>query len=264
MPHKIAPARLYTHRKPRLLTTAILALLVLASAPGAGARALTTPALTLAWSDCLESGGGATTVAFGCAANTVTFTLQPAFTLAAAVDSVVAIEGVVDVLSQSGTLPSWWELQPGGCRGSALVALEPVGSGCSDPWAGNGVSAIQAYRVSPETSAPDRARIVFTASVLPSQKVALQPGIPYTGPALALGTQTTVGTNACSGCSATACLVFNSVTLKRVPGATGADIVISDPASTANWAYWQGTTGLDCAVVPVRNRTWGAIKSLYR
>lgn len=263
MPHKIATARLRIRRKPVLLTTATLALLVLASASGAGARALTAPALTLAWSDCLQ-GGGATTVAFGCAANTVTFTLQPAFTLAATVDSVVAIEGVVDVLSQPGTLPPWWELQPGGCRGNALVALEPVGSGCSDPWAGNGVSAIQAYRVSPETSAPDRARIVFTASVLPSQKVTLLPGIPYNAPALALGTQTTVGTNACSGCSATACLVFNSVTLKRVPGATGADIVISDPASTANWAYWQGTTGLDCAVVPVRDRTWGAIKSLYR
>jgi hypothetical protein len=263
MPHQIAADRIRARRTQWLLASTLSLVLALTIAPVARARALSTPALTLAWSDCLES-GGVTTVAFGCAANTITFTLQPAFTLAATVDSVVAIEGVVDVLSQSGTLPSWWELQPGGCRGNALLALEPVGSGCHDAWAGNGVSAIQAYRVSPETAAPDRARIVFTASVLPSQKVTLQAGIAYDGPALALGTQTTVGTNACSGCSATACLVFNSVTLKRVPGATGADIVISDPASTANWAYWQGTTGLNCAVVPVRSRTWGQIKSLYR
>ena len=92
----------------------------------------------------------------------------------------------------------------------------------------------------------------------------LTSGQPYITADLDLATRGTIGTGSCSGCSSTACLVFNSVTLKRLPGASVTDILISDPASSANWAFWQGTVGVDCAAVPVRNHTWGALKSLYR
>ena len=34
--------------------------------------------------------------------------------------------------------------------------------------------------------------------------------------------------------------------------------------SHANWVTWRGGSGADCAAVPVRARTWGQIKSLYR
>ena len=221
-----------------------------------------TDHLTLGWSDCLE-GGGLATAAFACNTNSVDFLLVPAFTLAQAIDSLVAIEGVIDMVSQGDPLPSWWELQPGGCRDGSLVADMPPADACLDPWGGNGVAALQAYRVSPETPATNRARIVFTSSVLPAQRVALGAGTSYAAVRLILHSSRTIGTS-CSGCSSTACMVLNSITLKRVPGAAGPDQVVSEPSASTNWVHWLGVTGVDCAVVPVRNTTWGAIKSLYR
>ena len=188
----------------------------------------------------------------------------PGFSVPTTVDSVIGIEGVIDVLSQSDPLPAWWRLDPLGCRANALSGLVPGSTGCADPFGGTGSALVQAYRVSPETPATNQARIVFTASVLPSRAVRLDPGVPYIALDLALDTRGTIGTNACSGCSSAACLVLNSITLLRASGAGVASVVLSDPTATTNWAYWQGRTGLDCALVPARARTWGAIKSLYR
>jgi hypothetical protein len=62
-----------------------------------------------------------------------------------------------------------------------------------------------------------------------------------------------------------ACLVLNSILVRRSPGAVGGDSFVSTPGpGDANRATWQGT-GADCSAVPVRRQsTWGAVKSLYR
>jgi hypothetical protein len=31
----------------------------------------------------------------------------------------------------------------------------------------------------------------------------------------------------------------------------------------SDWARWQGN-GADCALVPVKNKTWGEVKAMYR
>jgi hypothetical protein len=65
---------------------------------------------------------------------------------------------------------------------------------------------------------------------------------------------------ACAGCSTGACIVLNSVELVRLPGAIGGNVTLTTPGS--NFATWQA--GAACVTVPVRNRTWGQVKALYR
>jgi hypothetical protein len=44
----------------------------------------------------------------------------------------------------------------------------------------------------------------------------------------------------------------------------GGDLLLDTPGPEgANRATWQGS-GADCDAVPVRARTWGLLKSLYR
>lgn len=73
------------------------------------------------------------------------------------------------------------------------------------------------------------------------------------------------GTGSCAGCLAPACLVLNGITIRRLPGAPGGDVIISSVgAGNPNWVTWRGGAGADCSLVPVRAVTWGRIKTLYR
>ena len=58
------------------------------------------------------------------------------------------------------------------------------------------------------------------------------------------------------------CIVFNSAALSEPAPAPDA-ILSGPPTGGRNVITWQGA-GANCAAVPVRNRTWGQIKSLYR
>ncbi|TMQ69683.1 MAG: hypothetical protein E6K80_10900 [Candidatus Eisenbacteria bacterium] len=74
----------------------------------------------------------------------------------------------------------------------------------------------------------------------------------------------TTGTGSCSGCGLDACLVLNSMWVRRVPGAPGGDVFVSAAAPDGgNMATWQGS-GADCAAVPTKPSSWGRIKALYR
>ena len=73
------------------------------------------------------------------------------------------------------------------------------------------------------------------------------------------------GVGACSGCQDGACIVLNS-TLLTQPAGVG-DYLLTNPLNR-NWVQWQGGAGDvpgGCpAATPTQNRTWGAVKSLYR
>jgi hypothetical protein len=60
--------------------------------------------------------------------------------------------------------------------------------------------------------------------------------------------------------------VFNSVLLRRLPGSTVEEVLVSAPEVAGNnMVTWQPLNGAaDCASVPVRRSSWGAVKALYR
>ncbi len=70
----------------------------------------------------------------------------------------------------------------------------------------------------------------------------------------------------CTGCTAGACIVLNSIKINQPVDAPGGSPTLSAPAMR-NWVTWLGGlgAGTNCFLAtPARNRTWGSIQSLYR
>ncbi len=220
--------------------------------------------LHLNWDECAE-GNGPSLKTSACSSPLFFETLVSSFELSAPVDSVIGMEVVIDLVSDSATLPNWWRFEPGGCNAGALVASADFSNlgACANPWNSTASGLVQAYRVGDPRGASNTARIVFTVFVLPSQQVSMTALTPYYAGILRLAHTRSAGANACAGCSARACLVLNSVQLLRQPGSLVEQVQVVASGGTGHWAAWQGSSA-DCNLVPVRNRTWGAIKSSYR
>lgn len=240
---------------------AICCLFALLSCPAAAGAA----DLRLTWNDCPE-GGGLNHREFSCNLTLGSLTLVPSFRVDAPIDSAVALEIVIDVVSGEPTLPDWWRFDPGGCNAGALSAntgFASLGS-CDDPWNGSGVALAQTWWVGQPRGGANQARLVISSAVSPAQPVRIEGGTSYYAALVQIALQRTMGPASCLGCLAEACLVLNSIQVQRLPG-TLPETVVLEPtvAGTPGWATWQNDGGL-CGVVPVRNRTWGAVKTLYR
>jgi hypothetical protein len=71
-----------------------------------------------------------------------------------------------------------------------------------------------------------------------------------------------VGAGACGGCAGSVCLVIQM--LNVTTPVLGNNMFLSGGTTPgSNMATWQGS-GADCNLVPVRNRSWGEVKALYR
>jgi len=70
----------------------------------------------------------------------------------------------------------------------------------------------------------------------------------------------TVGTGACGGCAGAVCLVLQLIHVTTPVSS----YMLGNPTSPgSNMAHWQGS-GADCNSVPVKNKTWGEVKAMYR
>jgi hypothetical protein len=237
---------------------ALFALLALPC--GAGAA----EGLFLSWNACANDPESRQDKVAGCASDIDEQVLDCAFTLGFPLDSVVALEVVVDVQVSGGTLPDWWRLEPGGCRAPALVGATvfPSQTPCEDFWQGRAATPKQAfYFPGQPRGGASQARIVLACALLPDSAERLEASTMYHAVRLVLRNQRT---SQCPGCALPACLVLNSILVGRLPGAPGGDLLIQTPGpDLANRATWQGGAG-ECAAVPVRPGSWGRIKSLYR
>ena len=78
---------------------------------------------------------------------------------------------------------------------------------------------------------------------------------------IAVNHSRTVGTPSCAGCGAGANIEIVRLDLDTTSGPQPA-VRLEGSADGRHLATWQ--TAAVCASVPLRNLTWGAIKSLYR
>lgn len=218
--------------------------------------------IAIAWQDCRDPGGsGFGAQNYGCTSNIVTIPLFPSFTLATAVDSVWGMELVIDVAVAETELPAWWRMDPGGCRAGGWAADASLAGSCSDAWNGKGTAASQGWLPGEPGAAANHGRLLVAASVLTEDAVAFEADTPYTAARVLLRTNNTTD---CAGCAGDACLVFNSLLLRRLPGSSVEEVLLSVAQSPgSNMVTWQGT-GANCQSVPARRSTWGAVKALYR
>ncbi len=242
-----------------------LALLcVVLSSIVAAPAALADGALYLDWDACGPSGPAERD--FACSTNSGEERLYCAFSLDQPLDQVLGVEIVLDVSHSAATLPPWWQLGVSGCRFGRLTATgdPPDGADCADMWQGQSTGGVQGYAVGQPRGGANQARIKVALTLLPQNARTLEAGTIYDAARVVFSNAATTGAGSCSGCGGDACLVFNSIWIKRLPGAVGGDVFLSTAGpGNGNMATWQGS-GADCAAVPVKTTSWGRIKSLYR
>lgn len=242
----------------------LLATLLLGAAPPP--PALAAEGISMAWLECPAGNGNANRNS-PCTSDVEEHTLFPQFVLATPMDSVLALELVIDIQFSDAVAPAWWRLDPAGCRAGNLFAdtdYSAVGA-CLDPWSGLGSAAQQSYVVGAPRWGDNQARVLVSSAVPSSAAASLNSTEAYYCCRLRLRSNNTVGVPVCAGCSRPACLVLNSVRLFRFSGAGLEETVLATPsAPQSNWTTWQGGSGASCTLVPVRNTTWGALKGLYR
>jgi hypothetical protein len=214
--------------------------------------------LYLRWNDCALSGSALVNQSRSCTQDFGEEALFCAFTVPQAIDSVIALQIIVDV-QLAGPLPAWWQFYEEGCRplGMGAGTLFPANGACNDFWNGDAGTVVN-YDVGLPHGLEGQARIRIDVVVPAVQYRRLEVGEMYYAARLALrGMSSTT----CAGCIVPACLVLNSILIGRLPGAL--DVPIERPGPNfANRATWQG--GANCEAVPTRVSTWGALKALYR
>jgi len=249
----------------RLLEPALLAL-ALVCAPCAAFAAEPLEALRLGWDDCPTSAGASSNKPFTCDTNLGSSSLFCAFSVLQPIDQIIGLEIVVDVQHSMSSLPDYWRLGPfPECRYDMLTASVDFSTAneCRDP--GFTGAAMQGYIATQPRGLQSQARIKSVVFVPSPETRSVSNDTTYHAVRLVFSHDRTVNVNQCTGCAAPACLVLNSILVRRVAGAFGGDQLLSAPGpGDANWAFWRGTAGADCTMVPVRAVTWGSVKSLYR
>lgn len=165
-----------------------------------------------------------------------------------------ATEIVMDLQSAGATLPAWWGMRTGLCRGSvSLVGNVDFTAGpftCHDYWQGgaNGSMAMD-----PPPSNRVRIKGVFALPAGDPRITGILEGTEVYSLKARIDNRKTSGLGACAGCGTGVCIVLN---FNQPIGSPGAKYV-SSPANRA-YATWQGGASGTATPPPPRRTSPGA------
>jgi hypothetical protein len=172
------------------------------------------------------------------------------------------------LISATPTLPPWWMIgDPPSCRAatSLTVSYGPGCPGATDYWStieGGPFGSAAIYVSNPPPGTPhmvpgtNHAGINTFVAVSNDLAYEINAGQEYYLMTLTL---TNASSATCGGCDTPVCILFNLVELTDPPMA-----ISGPPSGGRDFVTWQGGDSAPCAEVPVRNVTWGRVKSLYR
>ena len=221
--------------------------------------------IALNWGAC-EADGGSSNTTFACNTNAGFTALAPSFRLDAPLTGVTSVRGTIEVVSETPTLPAWWDLDV--CRSGSLTTLNTTLAPTLCSYWGTGLSVhngIDSYVTG--LGGPNTARCEFRSFVT-SSSASLTAGSEYVVTALRINFNRTVGSPSCAGCGTGVCLELKQVTLQLGAGPTFITLTTPMPSADGSRVTWQGggsgPNGSCTAPVTTRRSAWGAIKSLYR
>ena len=261
-------------------------LLILGVAIGsllAASSAIAGPSgVNLAWTKCYGEGTPTTNKNFACAANTGSNLLVASFTPSQASTKVNGNEIIIDILTTSSSAAAnatgWWAFKnAGACRATALSAnasADGANTVCIDEFAAQATVGIAAWTQNAppggwSIAAGDLAnhyRMIIACAVSATALATIDNTGEYFSTNVSFSNVKSTGTGSCAGCSDPVCIVLNSIKITAGGGAND-EFIGNARSAGSNVVTWQGGVGgggAGCAAVPVRNRTWGAVKSLYR
>ena len=240
----------------------LLLMFIVTAAMGSAMSATVASAagLNLAWTNC-ASDGGTSNITFACNTNAGSRALKGSFVIDADLAEVNGNELVFDFVTSAPTLPDWWTFfKAGTCRQTALSIAAHNGTNCPDLFEGQ--ASMNVFDFQADFKGPSTGRIKCVNAVQQAAIVTLFAGQEYGIVSLGISNTRTVGTPSCAGCDVTVCIRFNNAKITTEGDLN--NIELNEAASAlSNQITWQGS-GADCSIVPTRNATWGAVKSLYR
>jgi hypothetical protein len=235
----------------KILTLAAALLVVAASSAMA-------QGLNLSWGNCGTA--GTSTVAINCnsnagallVANASVFPQVPMNTFAAATC-------VIDVKVNGGTLPPWWQTNTGQCRANSIgMSFDPNNnvSDCVDIWAGN--PNLQVTAIQQGVWGADWVRLNGVAAIPAGSEIPLATGTELWVCRITINKANTL---TCAGCSQPAQIVLNEIAMQDP---NQPQQRVTNPGDNACIGLSGGQPLCAGGATPAQNRTWGAVKNLYR
>jgi hypothetical protein len=220
----------------------------------------------LAWNACFSKPGAVGLATSACGENLGSQSLFASFVPPAGVDRLEGIEVFIDYQVEGSALPCWWNFAIGQLRRDQLTLLhvsptdvngDPLIECDNHYFLDNGALGGGGMIVTGANRGQLKGLAAIPAGTgLPVAAEAQQYGIGFR---ISNGSTTPPGT--CDGCAADVCFVLNTINLTSsgVP-----NVVMQSPhTGSDNFVLWQ-TTAWEICFTPVRQNTWGEIKSLYR
>lgn len=243
----------------RIVTPVLLLLAALLSARTVSAA----PGLNLRWDACASQ--GVSSRSFACNTNTGTNLMVGSYVAPSGVTQLTGTEMALLATFDGGSVPSWWQMKNvGTCRQAALtmqVVRNPAWTACLDQWTTSAFGSIGSYTIGSPTA--NNVQIKLISAVFSGGAGPLTSGAEYFNFTLTISNVKTVGTGACTGCSTPGCVILQSIKLTQ-PVGVGDHVITTPVTSGSNVVTWQSVAPISCLGTPVRNTTWGSIRSLYR
>jgi hypothetical protein len=249
-----------------------IALAVLAALVFSAASALAAPGINLNVDDC-AAGTPTNVVNEACTTNSGTsFVLIGSVVLPpVTVSHFSGAESILDIQTENNVpVPDWWRADV--CRSYGFVPTgDPVaiGGSCPTLWDTYAPAGTTLTAVIADGAPPNRIRFLID-SVL-DDATATNASVTGDGTTersvfrLTVTRIQTVGDGSCIGCFHPACIVLNEINV-RSQGQAPENWLRITAAATSRYVTYNG--GLASAVcpddVPVRMKTWGAVKAFYR
>jgi hypothetical protein len=205
------------------------------------------------------------TITFACNTNSGTLpalfgTVRPP---AGTIAGFTGIEAVVDIYTLAPTLPDWWRADA--CRSGSFsmaadASIDPLA--CGTIWDQSRTLAVTQMTVRYPGWGTNMIQLIVDSSLPDTSAYDLASDGQRSLAAftLLIDTAKSTGPGACAGCSQGACLHLRDVAMKTLSDPSGS--VTRLRASQYGQVSYQGVAW--CWPDPVRTRTWGMLKSLYR
>jgi hypothetical protein len=241
-------AKLFPRRQPMKRLLVLAGMLLCLTAP----MTALAQGVHLGWNGCGTS--AEMDNAFACTSNTTLHQLVSSFNSPPGITNFIGATSEI-LVSGTGPLGAWWQLQAGGCRTGALSSEDPSALVLGDCSTGtfDGSANLGLANYEPNFGGdPTRGRIT-TDMARSDLGVALTAGTEYQANVIQIRSTKTTGTGACAGCNSPVGLLALRVFVAQPTAA----VELAGQGACASFRGGQCGT-------PNRKQSWGEVKSLYR
>jgi hypothetical protein len=220
------------------------------------------PGVNLSWDDCNASIAGGLNKTSNCQSNSeAAKNVYGSYVLPQDVPILAGNEIIIDICTNSGSLPCWWNFTTAPRTTGYDVQFSSPCANAYDYWGAipGGLAVGSFAQLLPSNLVPRiRIRAIAAVDVQEAQPVAASVGEIFSF-RLQLKHGATVGT--CTGCTTPAFILLSLIRVSQ----TGGPSIDLTTSSSRNFVFWQGSGAqAGCLPDPIINKTWGSVKALYR